>query len=68
MILGITVCSKKEPQKHVNVKTELYPKLRRLRQDDTEFKASLGYTAISCLKITKENLGVGVYASDKVLI
>jgi hypothetical protein len=33
--------------------TSIIPAVRRLRQEDLEFKASLGYTAKPCLK--KEN-------------
>jgi hypothetical protein len=34
--------------------TPEFPALRRLRQEDSKFKASLGYTAKPCLKNQKK--------------
>jgi hypothetical protein len=40
--------------------------LALLRQEDREFKASLGYTVRLCLKINKNNNGGGEFNYDTV--
>jgi hypothetical protein len=42
--------------------------LGRLRQEEGEFEASLGFTDKPCLTTTKQNLGIRILLSSRVLL